>query len=139
MIIDFAIWAPDEATFWQSWIKRGLAIEPYQFNSAFEIIITDETSQSWMPGTWSGKEREQEFTKIPGWHANIRVTGPTAEKFVHILNLDKQPEGKTPEKAIELVSKERDEETKFPAGYQDDDGIVYTDKQNINTPTNVWA
>lgn len=133
--ITFAVWAPDEATFRQSWINAGiLADEPgYVFTSEYPGIEVTATQG------WSGIIGE-----IVGWHCNARVTGPLVAEMTY--GLDQYDESGALRSVFDrtwavqifsLIEQEADPATGFPAGYRNTTGVTYADVRDITTPSNV--
>ena len=136
--IDFAVWAPDEATFWQSWIARGICTAPYQWTPDYPgIQISDQIQQGWTPTREDG-------SPVPGWHANVRITWPLVAEFTHSLaqygeDGDLLPlfERTWAAEVFGLTAQPADNETGFPAGMRNSSGVTYADARDIHTPTNV--
>lgn len=135
--IDFAVWAPDEATFWQSWISRGICTAPYAWTPDYPgIQISDQTQQGWIP--------MREGSPVPGWHANVRISGPLVAEFTHTLEQYDEDGNLLPlwvrtwaAEVFGLASQPADPETGFPACMRNTAGVTYADPMDIHTPTNV--
>jgi hypothetical protein len=154
-MIDFAVWSPDEPTFWNSWITAGICSAPRVFTPEYSdfIVISDQSIQGWTPTKPSGQMIEgpggtkiPERVAVPGWHANVRVGGELEKQFTHGLpQVDK--EGKPiplfdrtwAAEVFSLTATEIDPETGFKSGYQNKDGIRYADISLWQSPANVWA
>lgn len=134
MIIDFAIWAPDEATFWQSWIDAGICLAPHEFSPEYPgIIVSDQTSQGWVP-TKLG-------VPVTGWHANVRVSGTVADQFTYGRPQEGDIWDRTWAAEVFLLeTKGKDIVSNFPYGYTNKKtGVTYADINALSSPTNVWA
>ena len=152
MIISFAIWAPDEATFRKSWITAGILLdEPgYVFSPEYPSVEITATQG------WSGvivktpavlDEAGNVITPavtIPGWHCNTRVTGPLVAEMTHGIeqydaegNLKDVFDRTWATNIFGLTWREADPETGFPAGYRNETGVCYADLAGIATPANV--
>lgn len=137
--IRFAVWAPDEATFWASWQQAGIVdaernVMP-EYSNGF--AISDQTSQGWRPVDADG-------IPVPGWHANVLVYGDLAAEMIY--GLRQTDEYGVPldvfdrtwaTHIFQLTYQDADPETKFPAGYRSSQGVTYCDARDIKTPTNV--
>lgn len=133
MNIDFCVWAPDEATFWQSWIDAGICTAPRVFAPEYPgIIVSDETSQGWK-ATRSG-------APATGWHANIRVSGPLVAEFTYGLEQIGSIWDRTwAAEVFLLAAQDADENTGFPAGMRNSVGVTYADPAALSSPSNIWA
>ena len=136
--IDFAVWAPTEEAFWNSWIARGICTAPYAWTAGYPgIQISDQTAQGWTP-------THEDGTPVPGWHANVRITGPLVWEFTNGLNQYGEDGNELPlftrtwaEEVFGLTEQLADPETGFPAGMRNAAGVTYADTRDIHTPTNV--
>jgi hypothetical protein len=141
-IIEFAVWAPNEEVFRQSWIDANILKNESGYNftpeySGIEITATQG---------WDGKiikiDSEENITIIDGWHCNVRVTGQLVTEMTNGLQQYNEDGSlidlfdRTWAKEIfSLIFKEKDEITKFPAGYRNTTGVTYCDINDINTPS----
>jgi len=138
--IDFAVWAPTEETFWQSWIARGICTAPYQWTPDYPgIQISDQTAQGWTP-------MREDGSHVPGWHANVRITGPLVAEFTHTLEQYDEDGDLLPlfdrtwaSEVFGLTAQPADPVTGFPAGMRNSTGVTYADLRDIRTPANTWA
>jgi len=139
-ILDFAVWSPDEATFWSSWISAGICTAPREFSPEYPgMQITDQTSQGWTPVDNDG-------ATVPGWHANVRVSGPLVAEMTYGLpqvGEDGQVlsifDRTWATHIFALTEQPQDHVTGFPAGYRNATGVTYCDVRDIKTPTNGWV
>lgn len=132
-MIEFAIWSPDEQTFWDSWIAAGICTAPYEFHPDYAqcVQLTD-----WDGGIIPGK---------PGWFANARVFG-LIEQAMIAGKLQTNEAGELldvfertwAEMVFSLTLQEHDPVTNFPPGMRNAAGVTYADIRNISTPHNVW-
>lgn len=55
--IDFCVWSPDEATFWQGWIAAGIVDADHNPTPEYAngFVISDQTSQGWVPTRPTGE------------------------------------------------------------------------------------
>lgn len=139
--LDFAVWSPDEETFWTSWIVAGICSAPHTYTEKYPgIIISDQTSQGWEP-------TKEDGTLIPGWHANIKITNsnliwqftnglPQTDKNGNLLNLFDRTWATY---VFSLTEQPKDPITGFPAGYRNNTGVTYCDTRDIKSPSNIWA
>lgn len=150
--IDFAVWAPDEATFWSGWIAAGIVDADHnptaEYRSGF--VISDQTSQGWRP---TGHMIDDgmgnmvpEMEPVPGWHANVRVYGDLAAEMTYGLaqtdadgNLLDVFDRTWATHIFSLTQQPADPVTGFPAGYRNSDGVTYCDVRDLSSPSNVWA
>lgn len=136
--IDFCVWSPDEATFWQSWIARGICTAPYAWTSGYPgIQISDQTAHGWRPTREDG-------SPVPGWHANVRITGPLVWEFCNGLEQYDADGDLLPlfdrtwaAEVFRLTEQPADPETGFPAGMRNSTGVTYADPRDIRTPKNI--
>lgn len=140
-MLEFACWAPDETTFWNSWIDAGICTEPHNFTAEYPgIMISDQTSQGWMPIDAGG-------VVVPGWHANVRITDPgLTAQFTYGLPQTDANGALLPlftrtwaAEVFSLTEQAADPVTGLPAGFRNAQGVTYCDMQDISTPTNVIA
>jgi hypothetical protein len=154
-MIEFGIWASDEATFWDSWIAAGIATAPYAIASGYSnsLILSTQSQQGWCPTRATGQMVEglggvmvPEIVPVAGWHANVRVSGPLEVEFTY--GLAQRDEDGAPvsmwdrtwaKEVFGLTYQESNPETGFPAGYRSAQGVVYCDIADLSSPTNVWA
>lgn len=144
MKLEFAIWAPDEATFWQSWIDAGICTEPYIWTPEYSDLIqlTD-----WDSGQISILGENGEIVGVKdGWFANCKVTGSLAQEFTYGLNQHDENgelldifDRTWATQVFGLTEQPANPDTGFPAGWRNSAGVTYTDMRNILTPYNVWA
>ena len=166
--IHFGVWAPDEETFWQSWITAGIGNfyddngnvvawpnGTWQYSPSYPGI---QTTTSWsgkivdVPATYDENGNElTPATMIDGWHTNVRVTGPLVDTFTVGLeqrelngNLKSIWARSRAATVFSLNARARNPTTRFPAGYRNPvTRVVYADKHPENSafssPENVWA
>lgn len=149
--IDFAVWAPNEVTFWASWDAGGVT----------EVVDGERRLTRDYPGievsaSWGGIivktpeviDAQGNVTTpavlVPGWHCNVRVTGPlVAEMTYGLPQFDADGEllplfDRTwAAEAFQLTEQTADAATGFPAGYRSVSGVTYADPREISTPANV--
>jgi hypothetical protein len=149
-MINFGIWAPDEATFWQSWQTAGIVDENRNFKPEYsEIQIT---AGAWggqvvkTPAVMDGTTVVTPAVMVSGWHCNARVFGSLEQQFIYGLNQTDQDgnlldifDRTWAAEIFQLTEKPEDPETGFPAGYRNNTGVTYTDSRNFSSPSNVWA
>ena len=136
--IDFAVWSPTEEVFWNSWIARNICTAPYQWTPDYPgIQISDQIQQGWTP-------MREDGSPVPGWHANVRITGPLVAEFTHMLEQYGEDGDLLPlwdrtwaAEVFGLTDQPADPETGFPAGMRNTAGVTYADPMDIHTPTNV--
>jgi len=140
-MIIFGVWSPDESTFWQSWIDRGICTAPKVFAPSYRYIETTHT--------WDGIVKKQTgvdqdgnpiMEAVPGWHTNVRVSGPLEAQFT----AGKPSTGTIWERThaaavFGLTYEAADSVTGFPEGMRSSAGVVYADASAFNSPSNVWA
>lgn len=147
-MISFAIHAPDEDTFWQSWIDAGICTAPHQYTSDYEDCVQVHDWGSGRVPTWGtdGEGKPIITGHKQGWFANAYVTGNVERAMV--AGKPQHDENGTLLDVMErtwallvfsLTWQDRDQVTNFPAGYRNEAGICYTDTRNILTPYNVRA
>lgn len=156
-MINFAVWAPSEAAFWQSWETAGI-IEYVdgvrQYTSGYPGIST--TAEGGWPGIIVKTpavydEEGNEVTPavmVAGWHTNVRVYGSLEDQMT--VGLDQYEEdGETLKDIFSrtwavniflLTQQPYDPATGFPAGYRNETtGVTYADTRDFTSPSNVWA
>lgn len=149
-MILFNGWAPDEATFWQSWVKAGIVDEDRNFLPGYAgfVDVNSQSDQGWTPTKQIGTDQDGKpiLEVVLGWHFNARVWGQLEAQMCH--DLEQYNEDGTLKNVFErtyaalifnLEPKEADEETGFPAGYRNEDGVTYADASAFSSPSNVWA
>jgi hypothetical protein len=136
-MIEFAIHAADEDTFWASWIAAGIASAPYMITSDYSnsLQLSTQSQQGWAPTDSDGNT-------VAGWHANVRVSGPLEVRFTAGLPADGSLWERTHAVAVfglEFVG--ADPVTLFKAGYRSVNfpSVRYADIAAWATPTNVWC
>lgn len=148
--IEFAVKAPDEATFWQGFIDAGICTEPRVFADAYRDVECTAL-QGWSgiivktPATFDADGNElTPAVMVPGWHCNIRIVGPLVDQFTQ--GLPQYDESGIPLPLFErthavavfgLTAQPADEESGFPAGYRNNLGVHFADIADIATPANV--
>ena len=146
--IDFAVWAPDEATFWASWVAAGICTEPGVLAARYQGVECSAL-MGW-PGiimksqpVYDGDGKLlQEAVVVPGWHCNVRVTGDLVHAFTAGLE-QTGPDGLPlpiwdrtwAEYVFPLTEQPADPETGFPAGYRSAQGVTYADAADIKSPS----
>lgn len=153
MTIQFAVWSPDEETFWQSWINAGI-IEidedgKRQFTSEYPgIEVSDQTMQGWVPQRPTGATDEDGHPimgPVPGWHCNVQVTGPLVDEMTY--GLDQRDEDGNEKSVFDrtwatnifaLTYRDADPQTGFPSGYRNNTGVCYADSKDLSSASNVW-
>lgn len=146
MVISFAVWSPDEATFWASWITAGICTAPGEFAPGYTEVQT--TAGSW-PGVVTKTtlvEGESVATEISGWHCNVRVFGALADEMTYELNQTDEDgnlldvfDRTWASNIFQLIEQPADPTTGFPAGYRNSVGVTYCDVRDLKSPSNVWA
>lgn len=152
--IEFAVWAPDEETFRQSWIAAGILQDEdgYVYSPAYSGVECSATQG------WNGliiktpavlDEDGNEVTPavmVDGWHCNVRVTGQLVAEMTHGLSqytaggsLKSVFDRTWATHIFQLNQQPADTATGFPAGYRSAQGVTYSDMAKINTPANVRA
>lgn len=158
MILDFAVWAPDRQTFDQSWINAGIFERDDQGNIRFTpeypgISISAQDEEGWAPTRPTGQIIDDgtgnmiaEVEVVPGWHANVRVSGAVADAMTQGLNqydadgnLKNIFERTHAVDVFGLTEQPLDPATNFPAGYRNSTGVTYADLVDLKSPTNCWA
>lgn len=131
MTILFGVWAPSEQAFWDSWIARGICTEPLVYAPGYEYIETTHT--------WDGIVY-RDGAPVPGWHTNVRVSGPLEAQFTAGLPQTGTIWERTHAATVfGLTLQEADPETGFPAGMRSAAGVTYADASAFSSPSNVWA
>jgi hypothetical protein len=131
--IDFGVWAPSEAVFWQTWIDAGICTAPHVFAAAYAGIQTNAA-------TWPGIVETAEGEPVPGWHTNVRVAGPLVAAFTAGRPATGTVWERTNAAAVfGLTSQPADPDTGFPAGMRSSSGVTYCDPSAFASPSNVWA
>lgn len=148
-MIEFSLWSPDEATFWQSWIDAGICSAPREFTAAYPgIMISDQSSQGWTPTRATGEivDGVPVMAPVPGWHANARVHGPLVAEMTYGLeqtdedgNLLSVFDRTWANLIFHLTQQPADLATGFPAGWRSATGVTYCDPRYFSSPSNVWA
>lgn len=151
MEISFAVWAPDEATFWAGWIAAGIVDAEHRPTAEYRngFVISDQTSQGWRPTRSTGEvdgDGNPIFESVPGWHANVRVYGDLAAEMTYGLNQTDENgnlldvfDRTWATHIFSLTQQPADPVTGFPAGYRNTDGVTYCDVRDLKYPSNVWA
>lgn len=129
--IEFGVWSPDEATFWQSWIVAGICSSPGVFTAQYPGV-TYSTQEDWAQ------------PMKPGFRLNVLVTGPLVAEMTYGLNqydengvlldvLDRT----WAKEIFGLIDQPADPVSGFPAGCRNGTGVTYCDVRKFATPTNV--
>lgn len=131
--IQFGCWAPDEATFWNTWVAAGIATKPNVLAPGYDNCI-QTTADSWHGIV------TRDGVAVPGWHCNVRVFGALAAQFTAGC----PPDGSIWERTraadvFGLTYHDADAETGFPAGMRTATGVIYADASDFRSPSNVWA
>lgn len=150
-MINFGIWAPDEATFWASWQAAGIVDENRNFKPEYSNGI-QITAGSWggmvekTPAVMDGTTVVTPAEMVPGWHCNARVFGPLEHQFTYgLAQTDAQGaildvfDRTWAAEVFLLIEQPADPVTGFPACYRNSQGVTYTDARNFSSPANVWA
>lgn len=146
--IYFSCWAPDEATFWQSWVTAGICTGPNEFVPQYAGAVEVSTSWDGIVTKQTGTDGEGNpiMTTVPGWHCNVKVDNCLAAMFTEGLpqtdedgNLLPLFERTRAAQVFGLTLQEADPVTGFPAGMRDATGVRYADPNEFNSPSNVWA
>lgn len=140
-MIHFGVWAPDEETFWQSWIEAGI-VEVVDGQRRYKAPYAGHIDTT---TSWDGRVRK-EGVVVPGWHTNVRVWGPLEAQFAqglpqydedgHLLPVWQRTHAAA---YFGLTQQPADEATGFPAGYRSAAGVTYADVADFSSPSNVWA
>jgi hypothetical protein len=149
-MIHFGVWAPDEATFWQSWRDAGIVDENRNFLPEYSNGI--QLTTSWggqvvkTPAVMDGMTVVTPAVMVPGWHINARVFGTLAQQFIyglkqtdedgHLLDIFDRTWAA---EVFQLTEQPANAVTGFPAGWRNTSGVTYTDARNFSSPSNVWA
>ena len=150
MDLFFAVWAPTENTFWDSWINANIVDNNHVYTSEYPgISISSSTNQFWLPTkpTGSNDANGNPITQlVDGWHANIKVSGPLVQEFTYSLDqyhangqLKNIFDRTWAVQIFQLTYRDADANTGFPAGYRNNTGVCYTDMLDFSSPTNIWA
>lgn len=132
-MIHFGVWAPDQETFWQSWIDAGICTAPGEYAPGYAGMI-DTTWPS-----WDGVVVKN-GVPVAGWHTNVRVWGALEVQFTHGLAQTGSIWERThAAQVFGLTPEEADPVTGFPAGMRSPTGVVYADASAFTSPANVWA
>jgi hypothetical protein len=138
-MIEFAVWAPDRDTFWNSWIKAGICSAPSEYLPPYRNCVTT------MDEAWDGTVFKN-GELVPGWHTNVRVMGELEEQMragMPQCDAEGNPlsiwESTGAIEAFRLEWKDKDEVTGFPRGYRSTDGVVYADIKDIKSPSIMFA
>ena len=143
--IIFGVWSPSEATFWRAWITAGICTAPYEYAPNYVGMI--ETTTSW-PGivvkTPAVLDADGNVItpaeNVPGWHANVKVSGALVEAFTAGLPAEGTIWERTrAAQTFNLTQQEADATTGFPASYRSPEGVTYADPSEFKHPRNVWA
>ena len=148
--LKFGVWSPDEATFWASWVTAGIVDEDGNFTAEYPgIQISSQTDQGWTPTRPTGAVDEDGnpiFEPVPGWHANVRVTGQLADEMTYGLdqydaegNLKNVFDRTWAVQIFQLTQQPADLATGFPAGFRNNTGVTYADTRDFSSQANVWA
>lgn len=148
MHIDFAVWAIDRQTFWNSWVEAGIVTKytndtnevVYAYTSEYQGVETTDAS-------WNGIVTKTNGQAVEGWHTNVRVTGALVDEMTHGLNQYDQDgnllsvwDCTWAAQAFNLTEVEIDPVTGFPNGYRSDKyGVRYCDLTALKTPSLVIA
>lgn len=148
-MINFGVWAPDEATFWSSWQAAGIVDASRDLNPGYTEM---QIATSWpgivvkTPAVMDGMTVVTPAVLVPGWHTNVRVYGSLAAQFTAGL-----PQTDAQGALLPLFTRTRaaqvfglspqaaDPDTKFPAGMRNSTGVTYCDVTEFKSPSNVWA
>ncbi len=162
-IIKFGVWAPDQETFWKSWERAKIA----EKTEDGDWKLAPEYSDLIVGTSWGGivskptgnmiddGEGNQipEMASVPGWHTNVVVKpgSPTEQQFTYGRE-QYEADGETPlsiwdrtwsTSVFRLTWRDEDPTTHFPAGYANDDGVVFADDadfhKNGKSPANIIA
>lgn len=147
MKIYFAVWAPDEATFWQSWIAAEICTAPGEFAPQYAGAVEVTTSWGGVVTKQTGIDGEGNpiMEPVPGWHCNVRIENGLAAMFTEGLeqyNADgslKSLWNRTNAATVfGLTQQAADPVTGFPAGMRNQYGVRFADPDEFNSPSNVW-
>jgi hypothetical protein len=149
-MINFGVWAPDEATFWESWQTAGIVDAQRNFKPEYTNGI--QLTTSWggqvvkTPAVMDGMTVITPAVMVPGWHCNVRVFGPLEAEFTYGLaqtdaygNIKDIFARTWASEVFTLTEQAADPTTGFPAGFRNSQGVTYTDIRNFSSPSNVWA
>lgn len=137
-MIEFAVWAPDRDTFWNSWIKAGICSAPSEYLPPYRNCVTT------MDEAWDGTVFKN-GELIPGWHTNVWVQGDLedlmrAGKPQCDANGDPVSlwESTRAMDFFQLTLQPADPVTGFPAGRRSASGVVYADVRDFSSPANMF-
>lgn len=149
MELQFSLKATSEADFWSSWQTAGIVTAPGMYAPEYPgIIVYSQTAQGWTPTRSTGQldESGNDIREVvPGWHANVTVSGPLAAEMVYQLpqtdadgNMLSIFDRTWATNIFSLTWQDADPVTGFPAGYRNAAGTVsYCDPMDFKSPTNV--
>jgi hypothetical protein len=150
-MIEFGVYAPDEATFWQSWQNAGIVDANRNFLPEYSNGV-QLTAGAWggqvvkTPAVMDGMTVVTPAVIVPGWHCNVRVYGPLEAEMTYSLpqtdadgNLLSIWERTWAADIFQLSYHEADPETGVPAGWSNANGVKYYDLRALSSPSNVWA
>lgn len=126
-IIDFAIWAPDQATWLESWIAAGILDADGNPTEQYSDHIATTA------GTWPGVVTKN-GAAVTGWHCNVRVAGALAARFPDVATA-----WQWAVVTFGLSQQPADPATGFPAGWRSPQGVTYCDPTEFRSPSNVWV
>ncbi len=156
----FGVWAPDAATFWQSWVTAGICTAPNVFTPEYagKLQLSTQTEQGWTPTRATGQmitdamgNLVPERVPVSGWHCNVKVHDPALiAMFTHQLPQTDQDGKLLPlfertwaGEVFQLTEQPADPTTGFPAGMRNSSGVTYADLTPgvtpFKSPTNTWA
>lgn len=132
-MIEFGVWAPDQDTFWSTWIAAGIATEAGLLAASYADCIQTTA------GSWDGIVSHA-GVPVPGWHCNVRVFGALEAQFTAGLPQTGSIWERTrAAQVFSLTQQPADPVTGFPAGMRSQTGVVYADAADFTSPSNVWA
>lgn len=153
MTIQFGVWSPSEAVFWQSWVDAGICSAPKVYASTYAGQL--DTTTSWhgivvkTPAVVDPATMQiiTPAVIVPGWHTNVRVYGPAliaqftaglpqTDADGNLLPIWQRTRAAT---VFSLSPQAADASTGFPAGYRNATGVTYADHNAFTSPRNVWA
>lgn len=143
--LDFGVWAPSEAAFWDTWIARGICTAPGVYAPAYAGMI--DTTADWSgivvaspPIDGPDGNVLTPAVLVPGWHTNVRVSGPILAAFTAGRPATGTIWERTNAAAVfGLTPQAADPATGFPAGMRTASGITYADPSAFSSPSNIWA
>lgn len=137
-MIEFGVWAPSEAAFFDSWIAAGICDAERRLSPPYDTCVATTA------GTWQGVVA-RDGEPVAGWHCNVRVWGAVEASFTSGIeqydehgNLRDALERTWAADAFSLTEQPADPATGFPAGWRSPSGVVYTDSRNFTSPACVW-